>query len=153
MLLAVFSDSHGDVEPMRWAVEEYRPDVVLHLGDHARDAEELCALFPRLDIRYVRGNCDFGSDASEELCFTLDGVTIYMTHGHKNYVKYSLDSLGNAAYFSGARLALFGHTHRREYKEMGALTLFNPGAAGEGGRSGALIRIEGGSFQCEWKEL
>lgn len=138
---------------MRWAIEELRPDVVLHLGDHARDAEELCALFPGLDIRSVRGNCDYGSAAPEELCFSLDGVKIYMTHGHKNYVKYSLDSLGNAAYFSGARLALFGHTHQREYKEMGTLTLFNPGTAGEGGRSCGLLRIREGSFQCEWKDL
>ena len=33
MLLAVFSDSHGRIGPMTAAVETYRPDRVLFLGD------------------------------------------------------------------------------------------------------------------------
>ena len=43
MRIVVFSDSHGSVEPMLHAVREEKPDLVLHLGDHARDAEALAA--------------------------------------------------------------------------------------------------------------
>jgi hypothetical protein len=42
----VFSDTHGNTEPMFRAVKKYNPDMVLHLGDHASDAQELEDRFP-----------------------------------------------------------------------------------------------------------
>ena len=38
MLLAVFSDAHGNQKIMRRAVETRRPDQVIFLGDGIRDA-------------------------------------------------------------------------------------------------------------------
>ena len=150
MLIAVFSDSHGDIDAMCAAIDEHRPDLVLHLGDYVRDAEELCRLYPGLDIRYVKGNCDAWDfpDAPESLQFNADGVSIYMTHGHRQNVKLTLDALANTVHFSGARLGLFGHTHQSEYKKMGDVTLFNPGSAGRGRRSYGLITVKGEEFQC-----
>ena len=60
------------------AIEEQKPDMVLHLGDYVRDAEAIAAYFPALDLRYVRGNCDAysHSDAEESLLFNADGVRI-----------------------------------------------------------------------------
>ncbi len=152
MRIVVFSDSHGSVEPMLHAVREERPDLVLHLGDHARDAEALQRELPGADIRFVRGNCDWASDAEEVLTPVADGVRIFMTHGHRYGVKYTLDALANAAHFSGAALALFGHTHQSEYRRMGDVTLFNPGAAGSGGSYG-LITVKGTEFKCELRDL
>ena len=152
MLIAVFSDSHGSVDPMIHVIREEQPDLVLHLGDHAWDAEALQREFPALDIRFVRGNCDWGSDAEEVLTPVADGVKIFMTHGHRYGVKYSLHSLANAAHFSGAALCLFGHTHESEYKAMGDVTLFNPGAAGPGGSCG-LITVKGTEFKCRLREI
>jgi len=149
MLAAVFSDSHGVVEPMCRVIEEYKPDLVLHLGDYARDAEDLQRHFPGVDIRFVRGNCDaWGTDAPEALQFTVGQVPIYMTHGHRQSVKMTLEPLANAVHFSGARLGLFGHTHRSEYKAMGDITLFNPGSVGVGRRTWGLITVKGAKFQC-----
>jgi len=153
MLIAVFSDSHGTTEPMIAAIREHRPDAVLHLGDHDRDAEDLQREFPTLDIRWVRGNCDRGSDAPEILTPVFDGVRMFMTHGHRHNVKFTLDSLANAAHFSGAKLALFGHTHERERRELGDVTVFNPGAAGGWYSTGGLITVKGETFQCQWIEL
>ena len=152
MLIAVFSDSHGEINAMCAAIDENKPDLVLHLGDHARDAEALQRELPGLDIRFVRGNCDWSSDAEEVLTPVADGVRIFMTHGHRYGVKCTLDSLANAAHFSGAALALFGHTHQSEYRRMGDVTLFNPGAAGSGGSYG-LITVKGTDFQCSLKDL
>lgn len=150
MLIAVFSDSHGNVEPMCRAVEEHRPDMVLHLGDYARDAEDLQRHFPGLDIRYVRGNCDtWGCDAPEELSFRIDRVPVLMVHGHRQSVKFSLEPLANKVHFSGARLGLFGHTHQSEYKKMGDVTLFNPGSVGMGRQTYGLITVKGEEFQCK----
>ena len=154
MLIAVFADSHGDIEPMCAAIDEHKPDMVLHLGDYDRDAEELCRLYPRLDIRYVRGNCDaWGSDSPEFLRFNADGVGIYMTHGHRQEVKMTLAPLANAVHFSGAKLGLFGHTHESEYKKKGDVVLFNPGSVGRGRRSYGLIEVKGAEFKCRLMDV
>lgn len=153
MLAAVFSDSHGAVEPMCLAVERHKPDLVLHLGDLARDAEDLARHFPGLDVRAVRGNCDrWGCDAPEFLQFNMDALPVYMTHGHRQAVKQTLDALANTVHFSGARLGLFGHTHTAEYRKMGGVTLFNPGSIGFGGTYG-LITVKGTEFQCKLEKV
>ena len=155
MLIAVFSDTHGNTEPMCAAVEKYKPDMVLHLGDHVRDAEELERRFPGLDVRRVKGNCDTWdtSGAPEHLQFAAEGVEIYMVHGHRQSVKTTLDALANTVHFSGAKLGLFGHTHQSEYKVMGGVTLFNPGSAGMGRLSGGLIEVKGAQFKCRRIDL
>ena len=151
MRIAVFSDSHGVTEPMLAAVEEQKLDMVLHLGDYVRDAEIIAAYFPALDVRCVRGNCDAWSycDAEENLLFTADGVRIFMTHGHRYNVKFGYESLANAAHFSGAALALFGHTHEADLLRMGGVTLFNPGSAGKGRQTYGMITVKGAEFRCE----
>ena len=51
MRIAVFSDSHGVKEPMLAAIEEQKPDMVLHLGDYVRDAEvKMAQLLWRLPL-------------------------------------------------------------------------------------------------------
>ena len=150
MRIAVFSDSHGDTEGMCAVIEEQRPDLVLHLGDYVRDAEELAHRYPGQSLLYVKGNCDAWSfsDAPEQRQFSAEGVTIYMTHGHRYSVKQTLDALANTVHFSGARLGLFGHTHEAELRQMGDVTLFNPGSAGMGRRTWGLIEVKGAEFQC-----
>ncbi len=153
MLIAVFSDTHGNLAPMYAAVEKFKPDMALHLGDFARDAEALERQFPGLDVRCVRGNCDAGSGAAEQLRFDAEDVGIFMVHGHRHSVKFALEPLANAVYFSGAKLGLFGHTHQTEYKKMGNVTLFNPGSAGMGRLTAGLIEVKGEEFKCRLIEL
>ena len=152
MLLAVFSDSHGATQSMVDAVARYKPDAVLHLGDHERDCEALRESFPTLSIRAVSGNCDLCSQEPDRRIFELGGVKIFMTHGHLYNVKYGLDSLINAAGFSGARLALFGHTHRPEHFVVGGMDVLNPGAAGRRGTF-ALIELNGGEVKAKLLSL
>ena len=130
MKLLVFSDSHGVTEPMLRAARARRPDALVHLGDHARDARVLGAAFPELPLYSVRGNCDM-PDASvpERVSFTLEDVPVFACHGHRYGVKTGLVPLLNAAYFSGARLVLFGHTHVPLREEVEGVLLLNPGAA------------------------
>lgn len=152
MKLLVFSDSHGKTEPMCRMIEREKPDLVVHLGDYVRDAEALRAQFPQLPLKNVCGNCDrdLGAPVREE--FSFDGVQIFACHGHRYNVKYGLDPLKNALWFSGARLALFGHTHRAMCEDFDGLTLLNPGTArttcalvetdGAGGFTAALLDME-----------
>ena len=148
VLIAVFSDTHGNTRPMFETVRRIKPDAVLHLGDHARDAEALEAAFPQLDVRFVRGNCDLAAFAPDKLTPMWQGVRIFMTHGHLYNVKYTMQPLMNAAGFSEAQLVLYGHTHIPDWEEHDGVQFLNPGTAGSGSRlSYALIELRNGSFK------
>ena len=110
--LVLFSDSHGNVANMADVVRLEHPDRVLHMGDLARDAEELARQFPDIPVTYVPGNCDGRRpDLPDERRFTLEGCKILMTHGHTYHVKAGPGAAIRAARETGARLLCFGHTH------------------------------------------
>ena len=151
MKLLVFSDSHGKLTPMFSAVEREKPDAVIHLGDYVRDVDALRERFPALTVYSVRGNCDHGSEVTELLELTLEGVPVFLCHGHCYGVKYGTEKLLNAGWFSGARLVLFGHTHRPLLQEYEELTLLNPGSAAS---SAARVELTGdGEFTAELMEI
>ena len=151
MKLLIFSDSHGKMTPMFSAIERERPDAVIHLGDYVRDAEALKKRFPDLTVYNVCGNCDHDADAPELLELTLAGVPMLLCHGHRYGVKYGTEKLLNAGWFSGARLVLFGHTHRALLREYEELTLLNPGSAAS---SAARVELTGdGCFTAEIVEI
>lgn len=146
--IAVFSDSHRKLDPMLNAVRDINPDLILHLGDHERDAGCLAEL--SVEVRCVRGNCDSGSVARDTDTMEVQGIRIVMTHGHKYCVKLGLDSLLNMGHFTGADVLLFGHTHRPLCEHRGGILLLNPGTAGEGRRlTCGLIHMEDGAARGE----
>lgn len=154
MKLAVFSDSHGRVEPMLSAIEEASPDMILFLGDGASDVEKIKKQFPQIPLRAVRGNCDFNSVLPETDSFTADGVRIFMTHGHLFGVKSGmLYALAEAADNSGAALALYGHTHLARMERVGEITVLNPGSCGDRAPSFAEIEICSGEFSSRIKNI
>ena len=109
------------------AIRQQQPDAVFHLGDCERDTQRLEKEFPDLPLYRVCGNCDREPVNPEVLQCTLDGVKFFCTHGDRYGVKYTLDALLNAAYFAGADIVLFGHTHRALSETMQGLYVVNPG--------------------------
>ena len=86
----------------------------------------------------------------------LGPVKAFLTHGHLyNVSPWHMDSLVYAAEEQGAKLALFGHTHKAEWKELGGVTLINPGTAGRGSvLTWALVTVfDNGAISCEFHEL
>ena len=146
MKILVFSDSHGTIAPMEQAVSALAPDLILHLGDYARDARLLAAACPHIPIRAVRGNCDLGSTPPELEDFIVAEKRIVMTHGHQYRVKSELTDLYNMGRAAAADLLLFGHTHIPHYEQLGAMHVLNPGSAGA--KSAAIIQITDGEIQC-----
>ena len=132
MKLVLFSDSPGNVANMADVVRLEHPDRVLHMGDLARDAEELARQFPDIPVTYVPGNCDGRRpDLPDERCFTLEGCKILMTHGHTYHVKMGPGAAIRAAREAGAGLLCFGHTHEAlcEFQNgLGSSTPAPPGA-------------------------
>ena len=142
MDILVLSDSHGAVAPMIRAVELTAPNLIIHLGDCWRDGERLHTYFPDIPLEQVPGNCDFASREQDTLEFYAGPVKVFATHGHRYYVKSTMDSLLNAAHFSGAQLVLYGHTHIARIEYPAGMTVVNPGSSGLGSEpSFAVIDI------------
>ena len=156
MKAAVFSDSHGQTVLMEEAVRRARPDVIIHLGDHDRDAVVLRETFPEIPLYSVCGNCDLMPLAPARLTVQLGPVKAFLTHGHLYSVKFgSVDSLVYAAMEQDAKIALFGHTHEAYNQQIGGVHVINPGTAGKGRRpTWALINVfDNGGIYCEIKDL
>lgn len=152
MKILVMSDSHRNISSMLSTAGQVKPDVIIHLGDHIIDARELQRQYPEPVYYSVPGNCDSASAGEAEMLLTLDGVLIFLTHGHRYSVKSSLQPLIEAARGRGAALALFGHTHNALVRQLPGLWLLNPGQmAGYGGAmyaSYGIINTGNGLFDC-----
>ena len=62
MRVLVLSDTHRDRYALREALlRQPKAEVLIHLGDGAEEAQELCAGLPGKAFYQVRGNCDWGS--------------------------------------------------------------------------------------------
>lgn len=151
MKVLVFSDSHGKLACMHQAIATEKPDHILHLGDHVRDFLALKAQYPQIPMTNVPGNCDHGDSSPESQTIVLDGVRIFMTHGHAYQVKYMYLRVIYAALEQDAQILLFGHTHHAECFEEKGLWVLNPGAAGLG--SYGVLELHEGTFMLNLRNL
>ncbi len=152
MKILLFSDSHGAVGNMIEAIEKEKDFyMVVFAGDVAKDAEELRLCYPRLCIAEVVGNNDFFvKSIPEDRLFELEGKRIFLTHGHKYNVKYSTAQLAAAAKRQGADIAIYGHTHFRDFDVVNGVTLINSGTAR---KSYGVLTIENGEIHVEFKDI
>ncbi|HHV96427.1 MAG TPA: metallophosphoesterase [Clostridiaceae bacterium] len=153
MKILVISDTHGDISNARRAIKQNRDiDLIIHLGDYFRDAENIKKEFPYIPIEYIYGNSDFlvnGTPAEKLL--EIEGKRFFLTHGHKYSVKWDYSRLFIKAKEVGADILLFGHTHIADIVENEHCSLVNPGSISDSrsslGESYALIDITGGKVQ------
>ena len=154
MKLLVLSDSHRETEHMLLAIRKERPDAVVHLGDHAADADAIAQECPYLPLYRVRGNCDYYDEVTpEQALLHFGGVRLLAVHGHRYGVKTGLLRLCYAAREKEAQVALFGHTHRALCAREDGLWLLNPGACGGRAPSYGVVELENGAVKCCVKEL
>lgn len=147
MKLAVFSDTHGRIDGMLRVIRATQPDAVFHLGDYERDTSGIRKDFPGLMLCSVSGNCDAKPEQPDTAVFTIGGIRIFASHGHRYGVKFSLDALLNAGYFSNAGLILFGHTHVPMHEEIAGTHILNPGSAGMGAHcTYGLVTLQDGKI-------
>lgn len=150
MRILVLSDSHGNIPAMVWAVEKAKPEMILHLGDCWRDAENLHGRFPKIPLVQVPGNCDFRSKETQEKVIEIEGVRILLCHGHTYGVKQSLTRAGLAAEERDLDVFLFGHTHRAMVERRGKTLFMNPGSIGEPFRASyGILTIAEGAVEGE----
>ncbi|WP_390404955.1 YfcE family phosphodiesterase [Lacticaseibacillus jixiensis] len=125
MQIVVVSDTHGD----RTILEQiltYAPEAAAYFycGD-----SELPASDPLWQTYHVvAGNMDFDSDYPLTDTEVLASVTVFMTHGHRFNVNFTLDPLIAAAQAAKADIALFGHTHQLGVEMHDGILVLNPGS-------------------------
>nr|WP_309099735.1 metallophosphoesterase [Fredinandcohnia onubensis] len=126
MKVLILSDSHGLTKELLDIKERHKNDVefMLHLGDSelSSQSEEMSG------FSVVRGNCDFDSNYPNEMIVLLNGLKVYLTHGHLYNVKMSLMNLSYRAREVGASIVCFGHSHIAGAELIEDVLFINPGS-------------------------
>ena len=135
---------------MRRCVDFVKPDVLIHLGDCYDDGQVLAEEYPHIPLHAVAGNCDryrCPPGTHELLCYSIGDVMTLMTHGHNQAVKSGIGGLVAEAKRYGASLALYGHTHKRDCRQIDDLWVMNPGACGSFAGSAGVVKISDSKVQ------
>ncbi len=121
--LIVLSDIHGNLDLLEVIKKRHKNEKVVYIncGDSCLDD-----IYTK-DMISVKGNCDKNS-SKESIIYSVNGVDMYITHGHNEKVKYSLDLIYKEAVDCGAKLALYGHTHIVKHDIIDGIHLINPGS-------------------------
>ncbi len=141
----IISDSHGN---MRLLTQLYplfaEADYVIHLGDTSSDASKIARDFPDKVIS-LNGNCDPIKLGENERVLELEGVKIFLCHGHAYSVKTTAAKLAARAKELGCTLAFYGHTHAAREEQVDGVTLVNPGSAARYSKNGyCYLAVSGG---------
>ncbi|MEK5441614.1 metallophosphoesterase family protein [Fredinandcohnia sp. FSL W7-1320] len=126
MKVLILSDSHGLTKELLDIKERHKNDVefMFHLGDSelSSQSEEMSG------FSVVRGNCDFDSNYPNDMIVLLNGLKVYLTHGHLYNVKMSLMNLSYRAREVGASIVCFGHSHIAGTELIDGVLFINPGS-------------------------
>lgn len=133
MKVLVMSDTHGYIFNAREALDRHpEVEVVIHLGDYCKDASKLSQLYPDKRFEFVYGNCDIGvGTVSADRTIEIEGVKVFMTHGHKYSVKWDYNRILAKAQAERASVVLFGHTHVAVIDDVDNRLVINPGSISE----------------------
>ena len=119
MKLFVIGDTHGRLAKVRDIWPKLKDiDLIVHTGDHFSDAEKLEAEF-HVPVVAVGGNCDSSGPARQII--ETEAGRILLTHGHREGVKYDLNTLRYACLEADCIAAIFGHTHQSLIPEEGGI--------------------------------
>ena len=159
MRAVVLSDSHGDIHSCEKAIESMgKVDLIIHLGDIARDVRHISQKYPEIPLASVVGNNDlcFSKDELERV-IDFDGHKLFICHGHTLGVRYGTERLEGVALQNGCDAALFGHTHCAvDKKASSGILILNPGSVSRprsGGASFGVLETDGvelSSMICDW---
>lgn len=160
--VAIVSDTHSEIAPEILQVVR-GCDLALHAGD-ILGAGVLEAMAPKSGkVLAVRGNNDFPSTwaAAEQgviaripnsLELSLPGGVLAMEHGHV-HGGHQPDHASLRRAHPGARVIVYGHTHKQVVDDSEEPMVINPGAAGytrnHGGPSCLVLYAGSGQWRVE----
>ena len=146
MKIGVISDTHGDLGTILQVVNRITDvDMWLHAGDCSQDADYLRSLV-NVPVCAVRGNCDGHTTAKIDEFIEVADCKIWITHGHRYWVKQSMQELVNWGKRYEANVIIYGHTHIVDNHWCEGMLLFNPGSTCGSRCACGVLRITNGQI-------
>ena len=148
--IIAFADIHGNIfNLMKLIPLIERADLAIFAGDGYSSLEVLPSTVARKLVA-VKGNCDMFCPLPSQAEAEVNGVKIFVTHGHNYDVKGGdFGAIASAAKKNGASVALFGHSHKFAQADVNGVMCINIGALGtsrtENGGKYVKIVIDGGA--------
>ena len=152
----IISDVHGYYAELCMILDrEKEIKDVIFLGDGLDDIDRARLEYPDHNFTCVKGNCDIRRSEPTMNILTLDGYKVLITHGDGFDVKSSKLGLRRAAIGLGVDIALYGHTHRARWMQLGSIGILNPGSIGDRLHpTYAVVETTGnGAFSCHIYDL
>ncbi len=125
MRIIAVSDTHGDKAVLKQIAEKY-PDCAAYF--YAGDSELMADDPVFTTYQAVVGNMDYDQSFPKTLTKDVDGLRVFMTHGHYYNVREMLDDLLAAGRKEGAQLIIYGHTHVALAEQHSGVVVVNPGS-------------------------
>jgi len=142
--ILIVSDSHGSTDLLEGIEKLHGNDVelMIHCGDSELKEEDAAIK----NFRSVKGNCDFYGNFPEDDMHVINGVNIFVTHGHLYSVKTTLVNLFYKAKELHADIVCFGHSHILGAEMVDDVLFINPGSIrlprGSAARTYAILELD-----------
>lgn len=128
MKVLIVSDTHRNEDNLIEVLEiEKNPDLLIHCGD-VEGSEDEIEHYAGCKTVFVAGNNDFFSRLPREMEFQVEGMNVWVTHGHNYYVNTNPDYIRKEARIRNIDIVMYGHTHRPVIEKRENLIVINPGS-------------------------
>ncbi len=123
MEVIIVSDNHGKSQILKDIVAKHpNADAYIHCGDSEMSPSEL------LPFISVSGNNDYYYDLPELNVFDVKGNKILCMHSHTLPYGSAVESLVKKAKGKSCNIAVYGHTHRYDMRDIEGVLVINPGS-------------------------
>ena len=128
MKILIVSDTHRNEDNLIEVLEkEKNLDFLIHCGD-VEGAEDEIEHYAGCKTVFVAGNNDFFSRLPREAELQVEGMKVWVTHGHNYYVNANPEYIRKEARIRNIDVVLYGHTHRPVIEKTEDLIVINPGS-------------------------
>lgn len=127
MKVLIVSDSHGLYAELAEVVRQQgqHVDAIIHCGDSELPFDD--PLWEQVTSA-VAGNMDFDRSFGLEDVVDIQGIRLFVVHGHLVCVNRQLVSLAEEAKSRQCTIACYGHTHRLNAEMIHGVLCINPGS-------------------------
>jgi uncharacterized protein len=145
MKIGVISDTHGDIDATKQALElldAFRVDLIIHCGDVGDDVPQL---FAGRSVHFVVGNMDDAAGLRDAITgpghtlhdrlgsLEIEGRRVAFLHGD------DVKLLHHTIHSGHWDLVCYGHTHAFSRAREGRTVVLNPGALGRGNQPSMAV--------------
>lgn len=128
MKVLIVSDTHRNEDNLIEVLDkEKNLDLLIHCGD-VEGAEDEIEHYAGCKTVFVAGNNDFFSRLPREMELQVEGMKVWVTHGHNYYVNTNPEYIRKEARIRNMDIVLYGHTHRPVIEKKEDLIVINPGS-------------------------